>query len=380
MLLAPTTATSRPSPSTRRGTATRSAPGCCWRCARRASGAAPRASRSRSGVEQRRRAGAVPAVRVRAGRACASATTARPTRTPSSCGPTTSTSPTYHARLRRASRPTSRARTVVDDERADATVSDSDGRSRREHVHPRHRDVVRRDGGRGRRRTAATCSRRSCRSQVDLHARFGGVVPEIASRAHVELLTPVDRPGARRGRHRRRPHRRGRRDRRARASSARCSSACQRGQGAALVWDVPFVGVNHLEAHLYAALLEEPDLELPLVVLLVSGGHTLLVEMEDHGRYRAARPDHRRRRRRGVRQGRPLPRPRLPGRPGDRPHRRSRATRRRSRSRGPMLDDGLDFSFSGLKTAVVNHVRKHPEVEHGRRRRVVPGGGGRRAA
>ena len=54
----------------------------------------------------------------------------------------------------------------------------------------------------------------------------------------------------------------------------------------ALVWDVPFVGVNHLEAHLYAAFLEEPDLELPLVVLLVSGGHTMLVEMEGHGQYR----------------------------------------------------------------------------------------------
>ena len=54
----------------------------------------------------------------------------------------------------------------------------------------------------------------------------------------------------------------------------------------ALAWDVPFVAVNHLEAHLYAAVLEEPDLELPLVVLLVSGGHTLLVAMEGHGRYR----------------------------------------------------------------------------------------------
>src|SRR4029077_7279016 len=54
----------------------------------------------------------------------------------------------------------------------------------------------------------------------------------------------------------------------------------------ALVWDVPFVAVNHLEAHLYAALLEEPDLELPIVVLLVSGGHTLLILMEGHGRYR----------------------------------------------------------------------------------------------
>src|SRR5581483_873988 len=53
----------------------------------------------------------------------------------------------------------------------------------------------------------------------------------------------------------------------------------------ALVWDVPFIAVNHLEAHLYASFLEEPDLELPAVVLLVSGGHTMLVHVEGHGRY-----------------------------------------------------------------------------------------------
>src|SRR2546428_387061 len=50
--------------------------------------------------------------------------------------------------------------------------------------------------------------------------------------------------------------------------------------------DVPFVGLNHREAHLYAALLELPAAPLPMVVLLVSGGHTLLVEMKDHGSYR----------------------------------------------------------------------------------------------
>jgi N6-L-threonylcarbamoyladenine synthase len=49
---------------------------------------------------------------------------------------------------------------------------------------------------------------------------------------------------------------------------------------------VPFIGVNHLEAHLYSAFLEDPTLEFPLVVLLVSGGHTMLIEMQGHGRYR----------------------------------------------------------------------------------------------
>jgi N6-L-threonylcarbamoyladenine synthase len=129
----------------------------------------------------------------------------------------------------------------------------------------------------------------------------------------------------------------------------------------ALVWDVPFVAVNHLEGHLYAAFLEEPDLELPLVVLLVSGGHTMLVHMEDHGRYRllgttiddaAGEAFDKVARFLGL------------GYPG-----------------GPVIDKlaahgdpeavafpralpdrPYDFSFSGLKTAVINHVRSHPEV------------------
>jgi len=197
-------------------------------------------------------------------------------------------------------------------------------------------------------------------SQVDLHARYGGVVPEIASRAHVELLTPVlaqalveagiedehvDAVGATVG-----PGLVG-------ALLVGVSAA----KALALVWDVPFVAVNHLEAHLYAAFLEEPDLELPIVVLLVSGGHTLLVLMEGHGRYRllgstiddaAGEAFDKVARYLGLG---------YPGGPaidavameGD-PH--AIAFPR------AILDEGYDFSFSGLKTSVVNHVRKHPDV------------------
>ena len=122
-------------------------------------------------------------------------------------------------------------------------------------------------------------------SQVQLHERFGGVVPEIASRAHVDLIVPV-------------------------VAEALVASgvegdeieavAATSGPGLvgsllvgvsaakalAMVWDVPFIAVNHLEAHLYASFLEDPDLQLPLVFLLVSGGHTLLVLMEEQGKYR----------------------------------------------------------------------------------------------
>ena len=198
-------------------------------------------------------------------------------------------------------------------------------------------------------------------TQIDLHARYGGVVPEVASRAHVEMLTPVVSQALLEA---------------GMVDGAKVDAvAATVGPGLigsllvgvsaakalALVWDVPFVAVNHLEAHLYAAFLEEPDLDLPLVVLLVSGGHTMLVCMEGHGRYRLlgqtvddAAGEAFDKVARFLDLG-------DPGGPaidrlameGD-PH--AVAFPR------PMKNDGYDFSFSGLKTAVVNHVRKHPEI------------------
>ncbi len=197
-------------------------------------------------------------------------------------------------------------------------------------------------------------------SQVDLHARYGGVVPEIASRAHSELIIPVtaqamveagvdaedlDVVAATTG-----PGLVG-------ALLVGVSAA----KALALTWGLPFVAVNHLEAHLYAALLEEPELQFPLVVLLVSGGHTMLIEMVDHGEYRllgqtlddAAGEAFDKVARflgLGYPGGPAIDQISLQGDPEAVAFPRA------------MLDDGLDFSFSGLKTAVVNHVREHPEV------------------
>ena len=196
-------------------------------------------------------------------------------------------------------------------------------------------------------------------SQVDLHARFGGVVPEIASRAHVELLTPVMaeamvEAGIEGGA-----------DAVAATVGPGLVGALLVGVSAAkalsIVWGVPFVGVNHLEAHLYAAFLEEPDLKPPLVALIVSGGHTLLVEMRDHGRYvqlgstvddAAGEAFDKVARFLGL------------GYPGGPAIEVAAADGDPEAVRFPraMLDDRFDFSFSGLKTAVINHVRKHPDA------------------
>jgi N6-L-threonylcarbamoyladenine synthase len=197
-------------------------------------------------------------------------------------------------------------------------------------------------------------------SQVDLHARYGGVVPEIASRAHVELLTPVVAQAVVEA---------GVEESSIDAVAATVGPGLvgsllvgvSAAKSLALVWDVPFVAVNHLEAHLYAALVEDPSLELPIVVLIVSGGHTMLVEMQDHGQYRllgstvddaAGEAFDKVARYLGL------------GYPGGPAIDRLAMDGDPSAIRFPraMLDDGYDFSFSGLKTAVVNHVRKHPDV------------------
>lgn len=197
-------------------------------------------------------------------------------------------------------------------------------------------------------------------SQVDIHARFGGVVPEIASRAHVELITPVivealgeagldgseiDAVAATYG-----PGLIG-------ALLVGVSAA----KAFALVWDVPFIAVNHLEAHLYASLLEDPDLEFPLAVLLVSGGHTMLVALEAPTKYRVlgrtlddaageAFDKVARFLGLGYPGGPAIDAISQQGDPNAIPFPRA------------LRDGSFDFSFSGVKTSVVNYVRKNPDV------------------
>lgn len=191
-------------------------------------------------------------------------------------------------------------------------------------------------------------------SQTDLHRLFGGVVPEVASRRHVELILPtiqeaLDRAGAGLG-------------------EIDCVGVINRpGLIGALIVGVaaaksiayslslPLVAVHHLEAHIYANWLVEGEIEFPVVCLVVSGGHTDLIYMTGHGEYEILA------RTRDDAAGEAFDkcaRAMGLGYPG-----------------GPIIDklakegnphsiqfprakvgDTLDFSFSGLKTAVIRHV------------------------
>jgi len=122
-------------------------------------------------------------------------------------------------------------------------------------------------------------------SQIALHAEYGGVVPELASRDHVRKALPMLRSVL---------------DQAGIEPQAIDGVAYTAGPGLvgallvgasvgrslALAWGVPAVGVHHMEGHLLAPMLEHPAPAFPFVALLVSGGHTLLVEVQGVGRYR----------------------------------------------------------------------------------------------
>ena len=123
-------------------------------------------------------------------------------------------------------------------------------------------------------------------SQIEIHSPFGGVVPELASRHHVETIIPLLHETLR-------------------ESSLSLEDidaiAVANGPGLigailvglntakalAMALDKPLLGVNHIEAHLYAALMEQASaLELPALGLVISGGHTALIQVEDVGHYK----------------------------------------------------------------------------------------------
>ncbi|MDX2163580.1 MAG: tRNA (adenosine(37)-N6)-threonylcarbamoyltransferase complex transferase subunit TsaD [bacterium] len=204
-------------------------------------------------------------------------------------------------------------------------------------------------------------------SQIDLHAQYGGVFPEIASRAHVEAINPVvdqalvqagvtldqiDAVAVTRG-----P-----------GLVGSLLVGVNYAKGLALAADKPLIGVNHLEGHVYALWLTEPEppVEFPVVVLIVSGGHTELLLMTGHGAYRRLG---------GTiddaageafdKVGRLLGLP-FPGGPhiekaaqgGD----ASAFAFPRAR-----LEGAYDFSFSGLKTAVLRTITVPPPQGASRR-------------
>ncbi len=195
-------------------------------------------------------------------------------------------------------------------------------------------------------------------SQSDIHSKYGGIVPELASRRHIEMILPVVEEALKRA-----------------GISLRDVSAvsvchgpgligsllvgCSFAKAACYAGGVPLVAVNHLEGHILASFLENPAPEFPFISLVVSGGHTSLYIAEDYGTFRElgrTRDDAAGEAYDKVSKLLGL------GYPG-----------------GPVIDglaqkgdpraidfpraylpETFDFSFSGMKTAVLNFMRANP--------------------
>ena len=199
-------------------------------------------------------------------------------------------------------------------------------------------------------------------SQVKSHAAFGGVVPELASRDHVRKITPLvsetlEKAGISANQL----------DGVAYTAGPGLAGALLVGtsfaQGYAWALGIPALPVHHMEAHLLAPMLEGDDLAPPFLALLVSGGHTQLVDVKDLGRYQIlgeSLDDAAGEAFDKVAKMLDL------GYPGGPAVERLAADGKSTELRfpRPMTDrPGLDFSFSGLKTAVLN-ATSDPEVSH----------------
>ena len=192
-------------------------------------------------------------------------------------------------------------------------------------------------------------------SQVDLHAVYGGVVPEIASRDHIRMLLPLiqqvmDEAGVEKP------------DAIAYTAGPGLVGALMVGGGMAnglgLAWNCPVIPVHHMEGHLVAPMLEDSPPEFPFLALLVSGGHSMLIAVRELGAYRVLGTTLDDAVGEAFDKTAKLLGLGYPGGPAlaalaedgdetafDLPR--------------PMLNKpGFDFSFSGLKTAVMLEVRK----------------------
>lgn len=189
-------------------------------------------------------------------------------------------------------------------------------------------------------------------SQIDLHRVYGGVVPELASRDHVKRMLPLIRqvlaeagrvsaqidavaytagPGL--------------------VGALLVGASCA--QAMAFAWDVPAVGVHHMEGHLLAPMLEEQPPAFPFVALLVSGGHTQLVRVDGIGRYELLGESIDDAAGEAFDKTAKLMGLRYPGGP-EIALLAERGTPGRFVLPRPMTDrPGLDFSFSGLKTSTL---------------------------
>lgn len=194
-------------------------------------------------------------------------------------------------------------------------------------------------------------------SQIDIHQKFGGVVPEVASRKHIEVINFVVEEALKQ----------------AKISIEEIDAVAvtygpglvgallvglQYAKGLAYGLKKPLIGVNHIEGHISANFIEHKELEPPFVCLVVSGGHTFIVHVKDYGSYEVigqtrddAAGEAYDKVARAIGLG-------YPGGPKIDKISKEGNPDAIKFPRANFHDDSLDFSFSGVKSAVLNYLNK----------------------
>lgn len=194
-------------------------------------------------------------------------------------------------------------------------------------------------------------------SQIEIHKKYGGVVPEVASRKHIENISGVVREALEESKL-------GIDDIDAIAVTygpglvGALLIGINYAKSLAYAWDKPLIGVNHIEGHISANYIEDKSLEPPFMCLVVSGGHTHLVYVEDYGKYEVmgrtrddAAGEAYDKISRALNLG-------YPGGPKIDKLAKSGNKEAIYFPRAKLNEESLDFSFSGLKSAVLNYINQ----------------------
>jgi len=198
-------------------------------------------------------------------------------------------------------------------------------------------------------------------SQIDLHRKYGGVIPELASRDHIRKTLPLIKAVLE-------EHHLGRQDINGIAYTAgpglvgALLIGASVAKSLALAWGVPAIGVHHMEGHLLATLLTEDPPNYPFIALLVSGGHSQLIACYENQEYQLLGESQDDAAGEAFDKVAKMLGLDYPGGPVIEKLAAKGDPERFSFPRPMTKKPGLDFSFSGLKTAVANEIKAHANM------------------
>lgn len=210
-------------------------------------------------------------------------------------------------------------------------------------------------------------------SQIKIHKKYGGVVPEVAARKHVEQILPTMIKAFKKAKILRPLPA----DKKLNLDAIAVTIGpglitslmvgIETAKTLAYTWNIPVIGINHIEGHIYANFIDNIKIKFPALVLTISGGHTMLVLMKDHGKYKTIGETRDDAAGEAFDKAAKLMNIGYPGGPAISTYaKKYKITNSKNRiilPRPMITSKNYDFSFSGLKTALMYEIKKNPNYK-----------------